>query len=143
LIVLKLMWSKVKIVLCNSTVWALLTLSFTIFMNSGYMWNQIRGAPYSGMGRNGKVEVIHGSFSSQYQIETQVMSALCKSANTRAFVHILVNRNKDIVTNVNCSLIFCLFIFYIFYIIIIASYVVIYAVLIPIQILIHLCINLK
>lgn len=45
---------------------------------SGYMWNQIRNAPFSGMSRDGKLEIISGGFQSQYQVESQVVGMLCK-----------------------------------------------------------------
>jgi oligosaccharyltransferase complex subunit gamma len=60
----------------NPHIWAVVTLVFIIHMNSGYMWNQIRHAPYSGQTRQGKIELISGNFQSQYVIETQIITVL-------------------------------------------------------------------
>lgn len=59
----------------NSQLWAVLVLVFIIHMNSGYMWNQIRGAPYSGQ-KQGKIELVSGNFQSQFVIETQIVTVL-------------------------------------------------------------------
>ena len=73
---LKLVYSKFASLLNSSTFWAAIGLIFIIHMTCGYMWNQIRHAPYSGMGGNGKLEIIAGNFQSQYQVETQLISAI-------------------------------------------------------------------
>ncbi len=73
----KLLWSKFHSLVSNYHLWAVLSLVFMINMNSGYMFNSIRGTPYSGMGQNGKLEIIAGGFMNQYQIETQIVSILC------------------------------------------------------------------
>lgn len=58
-------------------IWMALTVSFCLLFSGGHMWNQIREPPYVGAGRNGAPEWIAGGFSQQYQVETQIVAALC------------------------------------------------------------------
>lgn len=64
----------------SKIVWELMTLAVVIVMCSGYMWNQIRGAPWAGRGQNGKVEYFAGGFQNQYAAETQIVAAICEYA---------------------------------------------------------------
>jgi oligosaccharyltransferase complex subunit gamma len=75
----KLLWSRFHAVLTHYYIWAIASLAFMITMNSGYMFNSIRGTPYSGVGKNGKLEIIADGFMNQFQIETQMVSVLCTS----------------------------------------------------------------
>lgn len=63
----------------SKIIWEILTLGTVIVMCSGYMWNQIRGAPYSGVGAGGKVEYFAGGFQNQFVAETQIVSCICES----------------------------------------------------------------
>lgn len=56
----------------------LLSLAVITIMCSGYMWNNIRNAPYLSMGGNGKIEYFAGGFQNQHGVETQIVAAICK-----------------------------------------------------------------
>ncbi len=64
----------------SKILWELLTLGTVIIMCSGYMWNQIRSAPYNGIGQNGKIEYVAGGFQNQFVAETQIVACICKWA---------------------------------------------------------------
>ncbi|KAJ3332742.1 oligosaccharyl transferase subunit ost3/OST6 [Blyttiomyces sp. JEL0837] len=67
-------WSYIVFVFTNRRLWTVASLGLTIMFCSGYMWNNIRGAPYTG-GRDGR-EIFAPGFQSQYVIETQITSVL-------------------------------------------------------------------
>lgn len=56
----------------------LLCLATITIMCAGYMWNNIRGAPYMSMGQNGKVEYFAGGFQNQLGVETQIVASICE-----------------------------------------------------------------
>lgn len=70
----------------SKIIWEILTLGTVIVMCSGYMWNQIRGAPYSGVGAGGKIEYFAGGFQNQFVAETQIVSCICES-RSMTFIH--------------------------------------------------------
>ena len=53
--------------------WTVLSIGTSLVFCSGHMWNQIRGAPYSG-GKPG--EFIAAGFGNQFQVETQLLTFL-------------------------------------------------------------------
>lgn len=69
-------------ILQNRNIWASISLISILLFTSGHMFNHIRKVPYvAGDGRGG-ISYFAGSFQSQYGLETQVVAALCKLANT-------------------------------------------------------------
>lgn len=61
----------------SHAIWSVGSIMFIVNMCSGAMWNRIRNAPYAGATKDGKgIQVIHSGFQSQFQVETQVISAL-------------------------------------------------------------------
>ncbi|KAI9209637.1 uncharacterized protein BJ171DRAFT_484611 [Polychytrium aggregatum] len=54
-------------------IWTAIAMAWILTFTSGYMWNQIRGAPYQGRQRNGQPEMISPSYQNQYQVETQMV----------------------------------------------------------------------
>lgn len=62
----------------------LLCLATITIMCAGYMWNNIRGAPYMSMGQNGKVEYFAGGFQNQLGVETQIVASICECARERS-----------------------------------------------------------
>ncbi|KAJ3219429.1 hypothetical protein HDU67_001260 [Dinochytrium kinnereticum] len=79
LIILSLISSSLIEILQHKRLWISISLGCILLFCSGFMWNQIRGAPYTGV-RDGKQQLIAGGFQSQYVIESQiagVLYALC------------------------------------------------------------------
>lgn len=62
--------------LSNRQLWTFLAVAWTATMTSGFMWNQIRQPPYTGI-KDGKPEVFAPGFSNQFVLETQIVSVLC------------------------------------------------------------------
>lgn len=60
----------------NKIVWAVLAVGWVSVMTSGYMWNQIRHPPYTGV-RDGKPEVFAPGFQNQFVLETQIITLVC------------------------------------------------------------------
>lgn len=56
----------------------LFSLAVITIMCSGYMWNNIRNAPYVGLKPGGKVEYFAGGFQNQLGVETQIVSVICE-----------------------------------------------------------------
>ena len=91
---IKLFYEKLERVYLSKYVWAVGSLVFIINMSSGYMWNQIRNAPYSGQMDGGKVQLVMPGMQGQYQIETQLVGALY--ALLSACIVVLVQRIPSI-----------------------------------------------
>lgn len=60
----------------NRMLWAFISVAWIATMTSGFMWNQIRQPPFTGV-RDGKPEVFAPGFSNQFVLETQIMSVMC------------------------------------------------------------------
>lgn len=71
----KVVYDKLSGVFHSPVTYTILSLLFIVNMNAGYMWNQIRGAPYSGV-KDGKVEIISNGFQNQFQIESQIIAMI-------------------------------------------------------------------
>lgn len=56
----------------------LFSLAVITIMCSGYMWNNIRGAPYVGVKGGGQVEYFAGGFQNQLGVETQIVAVICE-----------------------------------------------------------------
>ncbi|CAO1635629.1 unnamed protein product [Sympodiomycopsis kandeliae] len=54
----------------------LFSLAVITIMCSGYMWNNIRSAPYVGMKNGGKIEYFTAGFQNQLGVETQIVSVI-------------------------------------------------------------------
>ncbi|KAI9030325.1 hypothetical protein DFJ74DRAFT_748180 [Hyaloraphidium curvatum] len=65
-------WRHFAWVFTHRTVWTVLSVGWISVMTSGYMWNQIRHPPYTGV-KDGKPEVFAPGFSSQFVLETQIV----------------------------------------------------------------------
>ncbi|KAJ3264569.1 oligosaccharyl transferase subunit ost3/OST6 [Chytriomyces hyalinus] len=61
--------------LSEKRLWQMMSLSMIVIFCSGYMWNQIRGAPFIG-GNQGKPEFFAGGFQNQFVIESQIVGLL-------------------------------------------------------------------
>ncbi|KAI8847519.1 hypothetical protein BC829DRAFT_238153 [Chytridium lagenaria] len=59
----------------NKQLWMFASLGFIVLFCSGFMWNQIRGAPYTGA-KDGKPQLVAGGFQSQYVLESQIAGIL-------------------------------------------------------------------
>ncbi|KAJ3108960.1 oligosaccharyl transferase subunit ost3/OST6 [Phlyctochytrium planicorne] len=59
----------------NKRIWISISLCCIILFCSGFMWNQIRGAPYTGA-KDGKPQLIAGGFQSQFVLESQITGVL-------------------------------------------------------------------
>ncbi|CAO1625753.1 unnamed protein product [Parajaminaea phylloscopi] len=57
-------------------VFQLLSLAVITIMCSGYMWNNIRNAPYLSVGGDGKIEYFAGGFQNQHGVETQIVAGI-------------------------------------------------------------------
>ncbi|KAI8802940.1 hypothetical protein BJ742DRAFT_910172, partial [Cladochytrium replicatum] len=66
---------QILFIFSNKQLWMIISLVITIFCCSGHMWNQIRGAPYTGA-RDGKPELIAPGFQNQFVIESQIVAVL-------------------------------------------------------------------
>lgn len=76
LVTVKLAYDRLSFLFRSSLLWSVLTLFFIVNMCAGFMYNQIRHTPYSGVNDKGKLEVIRGEFQNQYSIETQIVAGL-------------------------------------------------------------------
>lgn len=60
----------------SKLLWALLVLGIIVTQTAGYMWNQIRGAPFAGVGPGGQVQYFAPGFQNQYSAETGIIAGL-------------------------------------------------------------------
>ncbi|KAI8619880.1 hypothetical protein BC830DRAFT_1101770 [Chytriomyces sp. MP71] len=67
--------SQIIAFLSEKRLWQMMSLSFIVIFCSGYMWNQIRGAPF--MGNNGgQPQFFAGGFQNQFVVESQIVGLL-------------------------------------------------------------------
>ena len=72
-------------ILQNRNLWAAVSLLGVLLFTSGHMFNHIRKTPYvSGDGKGG-ISYFAGGFSNQFGLESQIIAALCKHFQSRAY----------------------------------------------------------
>lgn len=76
-------WRQFSYFLTHRLLWSLLSTTWIALMTSGFMWNQIRHPPWTGV-KDGKPEVFAGGFQNQYGLETQIVMLLCGCFACRA-----------------------------------------------------------
>lgn len=60
----------------SKVAWALLVLGIIVTQTAGYMWNQIRGAPFAGVGPGGQITYFAPGFQNQFSAETGIIAGL-------------------------------------------------------------------
>jgi len=71
--VIRVMISHFTQILTSRYLWAFISLTIILLMNSGYMWNHIRKPPYI-MSNNNRVSYISQGFSQQLGLESQIVA---------------------------------------------------------------------
>ncbi|KAJ3171581.1 oligosaccharyl transferase subunit ost3/OST6 [Geranomyces variabilis] len=71
----KLIWRHVATVITSRKLWTVALIAWSVLMCSGFMWNRIRGPPYTGT-RDNKQEIVAPGFQNQFILETQIVGIL-------------------------------------------------------------------
>lgn len=75
------LWPYIGPVIQHRRLWQFLSLMTILGCTCGTMFNIIRNVPYAGHDGKGHVSFFAGGFQSQFQLESQIIGALC------AFIH--------------------------------------------------------
>lgn len=70
-------WPYIEPIVTNRKVVAFFCVGFILIHTSGHMFNSIRNVPYAGNDGKGRIAYFAGGFQSQYQLESQIIAALC------------------------------------------------------------------
>lgn len=71
-------WPYIEPIVTHRKVLAFFCVGFILIHTSGHMFNTIRNVPYAGHDGRGHIAYIAGGFQSQYQLESQIIAALCE-----------------------------------------------------------------
>ncbi|KAJ3147862.1 oligosaccharyl transferase subunit ost3/OST6 [Geranomyces michiganensis] len=71
----RLAWQHIATVITSRKLWTVALIAWSVLMCSGFMWNRIRGPPYTGM-RDNKPEIVAPGFQNQFILETQIVGIL-------------------------------------------------------------------
>lgn len=79
------LWPYIGPIIQHRRLWQFISLMTILGCTCGTMFNIIRNVPYAGHDGKGHVSFFAGGFQSQFQLESQIIGALCTSTLLRAF----------------------------------------------------------
>lgn len=79
------LWPYIGPIIQHRRLWQFLSLMTILGCTCGTMFNIIRNVPYAGHDGKGHVSFFAGGFQSQFQLESQIIGALCTFTLPMAF----------------------------------------------------------
>lgn len=79
------LWPYIGPIIQHRRLWQFISLMTILGCTCGTMFNIIRNVPYAGHDGKGHVSFFAGGFQSQFQLESQIIGALCKFTLPSAF----------------------------------------------------------
>lgn len=79
------LWPYIGPIIQHRRLWQFISLMTILACTCGTMFNVIRNVPYAGHDGKGHVSFFAGGFQSQFQLESQIIGALCTYRLPRSF----------------------------------------------------------
>lgn len=80
------LWPYIGPIIQHRRLWQFISLMTILACTCGTMFNIIRNVPYAGHDGKGHVSFFAGGFQSQFQLESQIIGALCMFTRSRKTV---------------------------------------------------------